>query len=394
MKCLLGKCKGFIFNDTIATGFAIFSMFFGAGNVVFPLALGRYAGDKNLYAVLGFLLTAVGVPFLGLLSMVLFNGDYKKFFTRLGRVPGMFVISLLMALIGPLGAIPRCVALSYSTIKSFLPGTTLFMFSIIACIILYLFAFCKSRVIDILGRILSPVLLIFLSIIIIVGFFSPHSAEHIVGSRLTFFGDGLISGYNTMDILAAFFFSTIVIVGLRQRCKNITEKTLVCKTLSAGSLGIALLGVIYLGFSYVSSFYGAHLGAVSDDALISAVSFFSLGPLAGIFACVAVSLACLTTAIALSVVFTDFVRTELLRDKIGYRSTLLMSVVATLAMSNIGFSGIVKLIVPILTVCYPALIVLAVVNIMYKLWDVQTVKVPVFTTFAIALLYRLLQAWW
>ena len=139
-------------------------MFFGAGNVVFPLVLGRYAGDKNLYAVTGFLITAVGVPFLGLLAMVLFNGDYKKFFTRLGKAPGMFVITLLMALIGPLGAIPRCVALSHSTIKSFLPGTSLFTFSFIACIVLYLFAMKKGRVIDILGRVLSPLLIVFLTV--------------------------------------------------------------------------------------------------------------------------------------------------------------------------------------------------------------------------------------
>lgn len=390
MKKLIQKLT----SDTFATGFAIFAMFFGAGNVVFPLVLGRYAGDKNIYAISGFLLTAVGVPFLGLIAMVLFGGDYKKFFMRLGKMPGMLIISLLMAIIGPLGAIPRCVALSYTTVKSFLPGTTLFYFSFMACIVLFLFAAKKSKVIDVLGRVLSPMLLVTLIIIIIKGFWGSPSAEHIIGSRAGFFVEGLITGYNTMDILAAFFFSTIVIAGLKRRLSgSVTTNTLVSKTLSAGSLGIALLGLIYLGFSYVASFYGMHLGAVDNDALISAVSFFTLGPSAGVFACVAVSLACLTTAIALSVVFADFVRTDLLNNKISYKSTLMITVAITFAFSNIGFSGIVSMLIPILSVIYPALIVLAVINIAHKLWDFKPVQFPVFATLVLALVYKLIKIW-
>src|SRR3984893_3016927 len=99
-------------SNTIATGLVMFTMFFGAGNVVFPLALGQYAQDKNFYAILGLLITAVGVPFLGLIAMTLFNGDYKSFFDRIGKIPGFIVAAVILGLIGPFGAIPRCVALS------------------------------------------------------------------------------------------------------------------------------------------------------------------------------------------------------------------------------------------------------------------------------------------
>src|ERR1700730_16757905 len=107
-------------SNTLATGLAMFSMFFGAGNIVFPLALGQIAQDKNFYAILGMLITAVGVPFLGLIAMTLFDGDYKRFFGRIGKVPGFIVAACIMGLIGPFGAIPRCIALSYSTAKMFL----------------------------------------------------------------------------------------------------------------------------------------------------------------------------------------------------------------------------------------------------------------------------------
>src|SRR3984957_3942591 len=94
-------------SATIATGLAMFSMFFGAGNVVFPLALGKIAQDQNVFAILGMLITAVGVPFLGLVAMTLFNGNYIHFFERLGKVPGFLVVTAMLGLIGPFGAIPR-----------------------------------------------------------------------------------------------------------------------------------------------------------------------------------------------------------------------------------------------------------------------------------------------
>jgi len=380
--------------DTISTGLAIFAMFFGAGNVVFPLVVGRYAGDKNIYAVIGFLLTAVLVPFIGLVAMVLFNGDYKEFFFRLGKWPGTIVIFFLMALIGPLAAIPRCIALSFTTVKSFLPGATLFYFSIISCAVIYFLSMKKANVVAILGKILSPLLLLLLGVIIFKGFISGSSPLTIIGKRRLFFLEGLTEGYNTMDIFAAFFFSFVVLAGLRRRCSakdvELSPQELIGNTIRAGLIGLSLLAVVYTGFSYVSSFYGKLLGPVSPDSLISAISFYTLGKMAGIVACFAVSLACLTTAIALTIVFAEFLRTRVLINKVGYEFTLLVTVVAAFAVSNVGFSGIVSLIAPVLSVCYPALIVLSFINIAHKLWDIQIVKTPVYATFAISLTYDLM----
>lgn len=383
-------------TDTVATGLAIFSMFFGAGNVVFPLVIGRHAGDQNIYAVLGFLITAVGVPFLGLVSMVLFNGDYKKFFARLGKAPSTFIIVASMLLIGPFAAMPRTIALSYTTIQSFLPNTTLFYFSLLSCVLIFLCSYKKGSVVDLIGKILSPILLGSLIIIIARGFWASPQPLPMEGSGFVFWFKGVFEGYFTMDIFAGFFFSGVVIASLRQRLtlkkreEASCNKSLVAGTLRSGVIGLFLLGAIYTGFSYISSFFGSQLGSVDPDALISAIAFYTLGRYAGVIACVAVSLACLTTAIALAVVFSDFIRTEVFKRRISYKTTLLITLVITFAVSNLGFSGINTLLGPVLIVCYPALIVLAVINIAYKLWNVQMVKVPVFTTFAIALVYHLI----
>src|ERR1700727_336927 len=105
-------------SEAISIGIAMFSMFFGAGNIIYPLAVGQYAGDKNLFAMLGLILTAAVMPIAGVIAMILFDGNYRQFFGRLGRIPGFLLALIIISLLGPLGSAPRCIALSYSTIKS------------------------------------------------------------------------------------------------------------------------------------------------------------------------------------------------------------------------------------------------------------------------------------
>ena len=99
-------------SKTLLSGLAMFSMFFGAGNIIFPLAVGHYAQDRTFLAVFGLLITAVAVPFIGLIAMILFEGDQKSFFGKIGQKPGFMVELLILLLLGPLGSTPRCVALA------------------------------------------------------------------------------------------------------------------------------------------------------------------------------------------------------------------------------------------------------------------------------------------
>src|SRR5260370_33601848 len=114
------------------TGFALFSMFFGAGNLVYPLSLGLNAQDQCLPAIGGFLITAVGVPMLGFLSMMLFQGQYRVFFQKIGALPGFFLIAATLCVMGPFGALPRCIALSYAAVNATAPLLSLEMFSLLA----------------------------------------------------------------------------------------------------------------------------------------------------------------------------------------------------------------------------------------------------------------------
>lgn len=372
---------------TIATGLAMFSMFFGAGNVVFPLALGQIAKDQNFYAIIGMLITAVGVPFTGLIAMTLFDGDYKLFFQRIGKIPGFVVSLIIMGLIGSFGALPRCIALSYSTAKVFLPEISLPLFSGIFCFIIWMFTFKRSSIIDTLGYVLTPLLLGSLGLIIVKGIITPEHLPISEHDSITVFLKGLKDGYSTMDLLGAFFFSSVIINCLKNglKSKDTTSHELVMTTLKASVIGAFLLAITYIGFSYVASIHSIALDGVSSEALISTIAIHVLGPNAGLIACTAVALACLTTAIALAAVFAEFIHKDVGRNKINYSISLLITLIIAFFVSTLNFNGIAAFLVPILQLCYPSLIVLSIFNILNKLYGVQMIKTPVAVTFLISL---------
>lgn len=374
-------------SSTWVSGFAMFSMLFGAGNIVFSLAIGQYAQDQNLYAMLGLLITAVGVPFLGLIAMTLFDGDYKGFFERMGKVPGFLLVTFILGLIGPFGAIPRCVALSYSTTKMYLPTISLPVFSAIACFVIFLLTFRRTRILDVVGYILTPLKLGTLLLIILIGFIMAPVAPVAPHDQWALFIHGLKEGYQTMDLLGAFFFCSVILVCLKKDADPSdpqSGKRLIAQTLKASCIGAALLAFIYMGFSFVAAFHSDALVGSSPDELIAKVSMHVLGPYGALIVCLAVAFACLTTSIALSTVFAEFIHKDLAQGRIGYVPALIGTLIITYFVSTLNFTGIAKMLAPILQLCYPALIVLCVVNILYKLYAFKPVKIPVLAVFAVS----------
>ncbi|HXF29491.1 MAG TPA: branched-chain amino acid transport system II carrier protein, partial [Chlamydiales bacterium] len=369
----------------ISVGFAMFSMFFGAGNVVFPLIVGTLAQDRALYALLGLVITAVGVPFLGLFGMTLFEGDYRAFFARLGKWPGFLIILVIMGLIGPFGAIPRCITLSYSTVKLFFGETPLLIFSVVSCVLIFLLTVKKSRITDVLGYILTPLLLVSLAVIIIKGaLIHPEPSTGEMESNMQSFLNGLLYGYHTMDLLGAFFFCAVVIDALKALGKS--HRSIHHNTYLASTVGAGLLAAVYVGMCFVAAMHSMDLTEVPADQLLGKLALSVLGPYAGVITCTAVALACLTTAIALSAVFAEFVHNDIVQDRLNYEWSLAATLVVTFVISTLEFNGILLFLAPIVQVIYPALVMLCIVNIAYKLWGFKYVKLPVALTFAISLI--------
>ncbi len=376
-------------SKTVTTGLAMFSMFFGAGNIVFPLVVGQHAQSHTSLAIFGLLLTAILVPFTGLLAMLLYDGDPKAFFSKMGRLPGAFVATCILGLIGPFGGMPRCIGLAYSTLQTTFPSLTLPIFSLGSCLLIFVCTYRRRRIVDILGQVLTPLLLICLTAIAVLGlinFVAPTSSPFTPGQAVLF---GLSEGYNTMDLLASFFFSTVVMTGLRSEDDR-DHKMLFRHGVQATLLGAGLLAAIYLAFSLVAAGLGAELANVRNDQLLGAVSLHVLGPYAGVVASCAIALTCLTTTIALASVFAGAVQRDVFKHRVSYIHALILTLAATCVTSTLEFTAIVTLLAPLLKVMYPALIALTIVNMGHKLLGWPAYKWPVYTTFAISLALQMI----
>lgn len=375
------------FKKLIQTGFAMFSMFFGSGNTIFPVMVGAATGNNVFWGTLGFTLTGVLVPFLGLISMFLFQGDYFAFFSRLGKGSAWLIIIAIMGLIGPFAIIPRCILVSYGAVHSFAPSVSLPVFSFMSCCAIFFCTYKRRRVIEILGLYLTPILLVCLAVIIVKGLTSSCVEPESSMLTLESFKFGLLEGYNTMDIFAGFMFSSLLLGSIKNSFpeKANRPKDILFLSLKAGLVGIFCLAFVYWGMSYVASTHGSCLEGVSQDKILSRLTFAILGQSAGIVVCVAVSFACLTTAISLALVFSEFVSVKLLQNKVSYKLMLALTLVLSFFCSLLKFEGVQALVIPVLSVCYPSLILLALLNLLYKTTGFKMVKIPCLVVFFISL---------
>lgn len=368
-------------RQIITTGLAMFSMFFGAGNIVFPLMVGQIGGNMVGMALVGLMIAAVGIPFMGLVSMIYYEGNYKAFFDRIGTVPGNMVTTFIMVAIGPVIAIPRCISLSYGTIHLYFPSVGEFAFSVAACLVIFAATFRKSRVVDLLGEILAPLLVLCLGVIIVKGLLVHPAAPVVDATAQGMFFFGLHEGYNTMDLLGTFFFSSITIASLKHHFpKEKDPKAMAGLAMKASIIGATLLGAVYIGFALIASYYAGDLMGLSPEILLGTMAHMMLGNAGGFFVSMAVALACLTTAVTLAAVFAEFLQRQSGFYHLGYTYCLMLTLVASCAFANLGFTGIVALMAPVLVVGYPAVLMLVIFNGLHKTHGIQMVKAPVALT--------------
>lgn len=362
-------------KDLFATGMAIFAMFFGAGNIIFPLALGQQLFEQTPYAIMGLLITAILVPFMGLLAMFLFQGQIRPFFGRIGQWPGVTLAFIIIALLGPLGSTPRCIALSYSTLNLAYPGINVLLFNGVACICLFLMAYKTQRLLTLLGYVLTPLLLALLGFIVIKGFANPPLIIERAPFPADYFANfwkGLKEGYNTMDLLAAFFFAPVIIQLTQAKTVGLPDaKSRLMFVLKASAIGAVLLGMIYIGFSMLASLNASALEGIPAEELLAVIALNVLGPDAGLIVCATVVLACLTTAVALIAAFSGFIQQEIFLGKGNYLWILALSILATFLVACFEFQGISRFLTPVLEVSYPFLILLTGFNLVERLYHLR-----------------------
>ncbi len=381
-------------STIVATGFAMFAMFFGAGNIVFPLALGQISQNQNIWGTFGLMITAVIVPLAGLIGMLLYDGNYNEFFKKIGKTPGFILSTLILCLIGPFAGIPRCITIAYSTLSTtglpFISSINLLTFSAITCVVIFLFTIRPTKILGLIGKVLTPILLLSLAVIIVVGFWTMPSAEPSHLTRFETFSKGVVEGYNTMDLLASFFFSSIILVCLRDRFKIEEKKSMISTAIVGAAIAAILLLTVYFCFSSLAAGYSSALESVPDHQLLGTLACQLLGPYAGLVVAVLVYLAVLTTMIALTTIFSGFLQKTVFKKKVSYVVTLILTLAISFAVSTLHFDGIAAFVGPILQICYPALIALAILNILHKTYDFKYIKYGFYGILGLTALIRVL----
>lgn len=379
-------------SGVIAAGLALFSMFFGAGDLIWPLILGGETGDKQVFALFGLLLTGVTLPLLGLTAIMLFRGDYFAFFYQIGRVPGIILIFIVQAILGPIGSIPRLITLSHATLGPYLPEmVTLPVFSVLACILVFFFTIKRQQVVDLLGLYLCPVLLLALGSIVVIGFINPPTPEMMtaLSHRESFFR-GLNVGYNTLDLIASFIFAPLVIsyfvFDRTEADEAWAKKQVFKKMLKASCLAAFLLAAMYFGLTFLASYYTPVLSPHAPEARLAAISMHLLGPYGAIFSCIAVSLSCLTTAIPIAVISANYIQSEFMRGKGKPYVPVLVTLGISALIANLGFMGIANMLSPLLQIVCPGLIILCLFSILHILYEMRIRRTPIFAAFAISLI--------
>ncbi len=356
-----------ILRKVIIIGFALFSMFFGAGNIIFPLYIGAHSDQYIIYASLGFILSGVGVPLIALIATAQYQGDYWKFFERLGKVPAFLIITLLMIVIGPLSAMPRTSIITFNSLNMYLPDVinSSNIFGVIYFILVFLLSYRESKIIDIIGAIFSPIKIILFTALVVIGM--NFASKSLYGSQeaQNIFIDAMNYGYSTMDMFGAFFFCTLAFRSLDHAVFKSTE--IKQRTVIMGSfVGAFLLASVYLGFIYLGHMHAQTLSGYRQEQLIAEIAREILGQFGGAFVCIAVSFACLSTAIALARVCTLFLYREIFNQNIPEYVCLILVTFSSYCMSILGFQRLIVLLLPLLQVVYPSLILYSLMSIAYK----------------------------
>ena len=375
------------FSQIYSTSLTIFAMLFGAGNLVLPPALGMACGDKVLYGLSGFLLTGVLVPFLGLIAIILFNGNYSEFFGRIGKAPGFVITFLCMLMLGPLLIMPRIVTLSYAMLLPFMPTAfsslpefySRLIFSLFFLGLAFLATYKPSRILGLVGKVLSPLKVLCIITIILIGVFSGSSATGVSETTQALFAQGIILGYQTVDLLGTIFFGSIIISLLlgNRIATPVLMKSIIKTTMISGVLACSFLTLIYTGMSYLGVFHGAGLAHLDESQLFSQLCFRILGYHGAALIGFTVFLACFITAIALAAVVGEYTQKELFFKKISYPVALFLVLGTCLIPSLYGFAAVVSFSKPLLFIMYPIILAITLCNLLYKFYGIKIIKTPV-----------------
>lgn len=360
----------------IAIGLMLFALFFGAGNLIFPATLGQHAGTNVWWGILGFIVTGVGLPLLGVMAMG-YSGsrNVQSLASRIHPVFGVLFTLALYISIGPAFAIPRTGTVSYEiAVKPFLGAaasdTAQMVFLIVFFALTLWLSINPKKLVNRIGNVLTPVLLLTIVVLIVKSLITPlggygaPTVEYATSSSA--FLQGFLEGYNTLDALASFVFGILVIEFVTLSGAQ-TRDEITRATLKAGLIAVGCLGVVYIFIASLGATSVEQLGILDTGAPVLAESARLLfGELGAMILAVIVLLACLTTSIGLVTSCAQYFSTQF--GGISYKwYAVLFSVVST-GVGMFGLKTIITSAIPVLMFLYPLAIVLILLAFLHPIF--------------------------
>lgn len=375
-------------TSNILIGSMLFGLFFGAGNLIFPVHMGQEAGSNMIIATVGFLITAIGLPFLGVVAIGISrsNGLFDLS-SRVHPIYGYIMTILLYLTIGPFFALPRTGTVSFEIgfapyISSEYHALGLAIFTIIFFLAALFFSMKPSKILVWVGKILNPIFLIFLAVLVIAGISKPMgniSDAAINGMYETApFFKGFTEGYNTMDALASLAFGIIVVQTIKELGVN-DPKNIAINTIKSGLVSILLMGLIYSSLSYLGA-TSVSLFEVSDNGgiALAQIANYYFGSFGSILLAIIVTVACLKTAIGLITACSETFN-DMFPNFLNYKSFVIIFTLIACFVANIGLTQIIALSIPVLMFLYPLAIALIILGILSPLFKDKQI-VYLFTT--------------
>lgn len=352
--------------DAITIGFALFAMFFGAGNIILPPIIGLFTEGTWISAVSGFSITAILAPFLGIVAVLISGDEFTDLGNRINSKLGWILATAIILSIGPLVAIPRTAATTYEIgVLAIFPEFSSIISSVIFFGITLALSISPSKVVNIIGKYLTPLLLILLISMVVIGILHPIDTSALSNKDYADpFRLGFAEGYQTMDVLASVIYAGIIISAVKAAgYVSLKDKTRV--TYMAGGVAISCLLFIYGGLVYLGATSGYPITEnLKRTELLLHISNGLLGDQGTLGLSLCIALACLTTAIAL-VCATGTFFSQLTNGKLSYQFVVVVTCISSGFLAVKGVDSIIDYAAPFLGIIYPITLTLIIYMVMF-----------------------------
>ncbi len=373
-------------KEILITGFALFSLFFGAGNLLLPPLLGYNAGGNWIWVTIGFMITAVVIPIFGILAHAKLQGTMFDFGKKVSPLFSTVYCILVYAISITIPS-PRTAAATHEI--AIFPNfeTNPLLTSSIYFTLVLVFVLNRSRILNFIGKYLTPFIVVILILVICIGLFSSN-----VGMNISTFStpivDGILEGYQTFDAIGAVVVGGVIIISLKLKDYSNTDslKSIIRKSGFIAGFGLLL---IYAGLIAVGAFYGKDIfvdGSLSSDmqraTLLRGISIATLGNIGNAFLSVLIALACFTTAVGIITGTADYFKGLFNDSKVVYNSVAVLSCLIGIGFGQLDFHTIIMIALPVLMFIYPITIVLILLNVLPDKFATKTVfRLVVLVTF-------------